>query len=63
MIARIWRGWTRADDCLEVMKEARPLVGGAATPARNDDVAADSRRSRLYARLRRRFPLRIAAPR
>ena len=62
MIARIWHGRTRAEDRHDIEKEARAPVSGELTPARNGAVA-DPRRSRLYARLRRRFPLRIAAPR
>ncbi|HEV2269872.1 MAG TPA: hypothetical protein VGR92_10455 [Steroidobacteraceae bacterium] len=62
MIARIWRGRIRAADRNDSEQQVRPLVSGDLTPARNDAVA-DPRRSRLYASLRRRFPLRIAAPR
>lgn len=43
-------------------QETRLLVGCDPTPARYD-VITDPRRARLYAELRRRFPLRIAAVR
>ena len=59
MIARIWRGRTRADD-LTSDREARFLPGCDPAPARHQ-VIIDPRRARLYADLRRRFPLRIAA--
>lgn len=62
MIAQIWRGRTRAEDRQDSEKKARPHVSADPAPAANE-VVADPRRSRLYARLRRRFPLRIAAPR
>lgn len=62
MIVQIWRGRTPAEDRRDAGKEAHPPVSGDLTPV-PDEVVADPRRSRLYARLRRRFPLRIAAPR
>lgn len=62
MIAQFRRGRTRAEDHQHPAQEARPLAGGQATPA-PQEVGIDQRRARLYERLRRRFPLRIAAPR
>lgn len=62
MIARIWRGWMRAEERHDWKREARQPVRADLTPAQTDAVA-DVHRSRLYASLRRRFPLRIAAPR
>lgn len=64
MIAQIRRGRTRAENRQESEeKEERPLMmSGDVTPVQ-PDVATDPRRARLYARLRRRFPLRIAVPR
>ena len=72
VIAPIWRGRTRAEDCSGLARvlqekplcenEASLLAGCAGTPAPHE-VVVDSRRALLYARLRRRFPLRIAAPR
>lgn len=62
MIALIRRGRTRAEDHQHPPEEARPPASGEPTPARHE-VGIDPRRARLYERLRRRFPLRIAAPR
>jgi hypothetical protein len=76
MIAQIWRGGTRAEDSQVVRasrdqtpdqpllceQEAPRLLGSDPTRARNE-VVVDPRRARLYTDLRRRFPLRIAAPR
>jgi hypothetical protein len=67
MIARIWRGRTRAEDRDDFtsllraqVRAARSLTGCNLTPERHD-TTIDPRRAQLYARLRRRFPPRIVA--
>lgn len=62
MIAQIRRGPAPAEDHQHPVTEAPAPVSGEPTPKRSE-VAADQRRARLYERLRRRYPLRIAAPR
>lgn len=62
MIAQIRRGLTPAEDHQHPVTEAPAPVRGDSTATRSED-AAEQRRARLYERLRRRFPLRIAAPR
>lgn len=62
MIAQIRRGPTPAEDHQHPVTETPAPVSGHSTPTRSE-VAVDQRRARLYERLRRRFPLRIAAPR
>lgn len=62
MFAQIRRGLTRAEESQDSEREVRASVTGDGVPTRAD-VTTDPQRARLYERLRRRFPLRIAVPR
>lgn len=62
MIAQIRRAPTPAEDHQHPVKEAPAPVSGDPASTRSE-AAVVQRRVRLYERLRRRFPLRIAAPR